>query len=100
MAQLMKKLMRGNSRVPGSRPSAREEAEAAAEPREFLYRIKPPQNSATMTMPFPDSMMGDLRRSHPRTREGNAARVRLFDVFDCDEYKDLRYAYTYNFRDA
>lgn len=95
MVELMRKIMRHNSRISGSNSP---EEEAANDPREYLVRIKVPQDRNTM-MPFVDSGMGNMARAHPRTPEKNAGRVKLFEVFDKEEYRGLEYAYTYDFGD-
>ncbi|KAF9641557.1 Zinc finger MYND-type protein [Lasiodiplodia theobromae] len=100
---MMRKMTRSNARIGARGPGAAGEfdAEDDAEPREFLVRIKMPEDrSGGAMMPFVDSSMGDMQRRHPRTAERNAARVKLWEVLDKDEYKGAAMAYTYDFGDG
>ncbi|KAB2569806.1 Uncharacterized protein DBV05_g11520 [Lasiodiplodia theobromae] len=98
---MMRKITRSNARIGARGPGAASEfdAEDDAEPREFLVQIKMPEDQSG-AMPFVDSSMGDMQRRHPQTAERNAARVKLWEVLDKDEYKGAEMAYTYDFGDG
>ncbi|KAK0637566.1 Uncharacterized protein DIS24_g10687 [Lasiodiplodia hormozganensis] len=73
------------------------DAQMAAEPRQFLLRIK---SLPGMIYPRTDAMFGDEAHAHPRTREKPANKVKLWEVLDKEPYKGQNLVYTYDFGDG